>query len=122
MVISADEQILKGLLDALVLDALRDRPNYGFGIREQLHLKLGADAGILKEATLYPLLHRLERNGHLASHHEPGERGSPRKYYRLTPQGREFLDRRIDEWTRVHALLQRTLLKPRPLTEETSDE
>ncbi|TWT21068.1 PadR family transcriptional regulator [Luteimonas marina] len=110
----ADEQILKGLLDALVLDALRAGPNYGFGIREQLHRRLGPDADILKEATLYPLLHRLERNGLLASHHEPGERGSPRKYYRLTPEGRDFLQRRIHEWTRVSALLQRTLLTPGP--------
>lgn len=106
----ADEQILKGLLDALVLDALRVEPNYGFGIREHLHQRLGEEAGILKEATLYPLLHRLERNGLLASHHEPGERGSPRKYYRLTPDGHVFLERRIAEWKRVSLLLQRTLL------------
>ena len=109
---STDEQILKGLLDTLVLHALRAGPNYGFGIREQLDRQFGTDADIIKEATLYPLLHRLERKGLLASHHEPGERGSPRKYYRLTPDGRVFLERRIAEWRRVAALLQRTVLAP----------
>ena len=84
---STDEQILKGLLDTLVLHALQAGPNYGFGIREQLDRQFGNDADIIKEATLYPLLHRLERKGLLASHHEPGERGSPRKYYRLTELG-----------------------------------
>jgi PadR family transcriptional regulator, regulatory protein PadR len=108
---STDEQILKGLLDTLVMDTLRAGPNYGFGIRERLGVHLGADADMVKEATLYPLLHRLERKGLLASHHEPGDRGSPRKYYRLTPEGKVFLDRRIAEWGRVAALLHRTILK-----------
>ncbi len=110
---STDEQILKGLLDTLVMDVLRAGPNYGFGIREQLDIRLGRDAEMVKEATLYPLLHRLERNGLLASHHEPGDRGSPRKYYRLTQEGHVFLDRRIEEWGRVTALLQRTILQPK---------
>ena len=110
---STDEQILKGLLDTLVMDVLRAGPNYGFGIRERLDVHLGQDADMVKEATLYPLLHRLERNGLLASHHEPGDRGSPRKYYRLTQQGQAFLDRRIEEWGRVTALLQRTILQPK---------
>jgi PadR family transcriptional regulator, regulatory protein PadR len=107
---TTDEQILKGLLDTLVMHVLRDGPNYGFGIRERLDHVLGLDAGLVKEATLYPLLHRLERNGLLASHHEPGDRGSPRKYYRLTPDGDAFLIRRVAEWRRVTALLQRTIL------------
>lgn len=108
---TTDEQILKGLLDTLVMDTLRSGPNYGFGIRERLGVHLGQDADMVKEATLYPLLHRLERKGLLASHHEPGDRGSPRKYYRLTPEGALFLDRRIAEWGRVVALLHRTILK-----------
>lgn len=106
----SDEQILKGLLDTLVLHVLLDGPNYGFGIRERLDQLLEGDAGMLKEATLYPLLHRLERGGLLASHHEPGERGSPRKYYRLTPAGHQFLERRVGEWRRVTALLHRIIL------------
>jgi DNA-binding PadR family transcriptional regulator len=39
----------------------------------------------------------------------PGDRGSPRKYYRLTPSGRKFLERRVVEWRRVTALLGRTV-------------
>lgn len=107
---TTDEQILKGLLDTLVMHVLKDGANYGFGIRERLDEVLGADAGLVKEATLYPLLHRLERNGLLASYQSPGERGSPRKYYRLTPAGHDFLDRRVAEWRRVTALLHRTIL------------
>jgi PadR family transcriptional regulator PadR len=107
---AGDEQVLKGLLDTLVLHVLREGANYGFGIHERLGQVLGADAGLMKEATLYPLLHRLERNGLLDSYQMPGDRGSPRKYYRLTPAGRKFLERRVVEWRRVTALLARTVL------------
>lgn len=105
-----DGQILKGLLDTLVLDVLRDGSNYGFGIRESLRARMGDDHGLVKEATLYPLLHRLEARGLLDSHHEPGQRGRPRKYYRLTPEGIDFLEGRIREWRRIADLLTRTVL------------
>lgn len=108
-----DGEVLKGLLDTLVLDELREAPNYGFGIRERLSRRLGTEGGIVKEATLYPLLHRLEERGFLAAHHEPGARGRPRKYYRLTPEGTAFLEHRLEEWRRVAALLERTVLGPR---------
>ncbi|MCP1727403.1 PadR family transcriptional regulator PadR [Natronospira proteinivora] len=108
---ASDGQILKGLLDTLVLDVLSNEPDYGFGIRQQLQLRLGEDAGLVKEATLYPLLHRLEARGLLDSYREPGSRGSPRKYYRLTTDGEAFLAGRIVEWRRIAALLERTVLR-----------
>ncbi|MEA5446590.1 helix-turn-helix transcriptional regulator [Gammaproteobacteria bacterium AB-CW1] len=113
----SDGQILKGLLDTLVLDVLRQGPNYGFGIRERLRSRLGEDAALVKEATLYPLLHRLEARGLLDAYHEPGQRGRPRKYYRLTLEGAAFLEGRIREWRRIAALLGRTVLN----TEQASD-
>jgi len=106
-----DDQLLRGLLDTLVMDLLREGPNYGFGIREALNERLGADAGIVKESTLYPLLHRLAGQGYLASHQEPGDRGRPRRYYRLTEAGVAFLETRLEEWRRVAGVLDRTLLR-----------
>ena len=104
-----NEQILKGLLDTLVLKVLEHGPNYGFGIREALYHQLGDDAVVLKEATLYPLLHRLERRELLTSYRQPGERGTPRKYYQLTAVGHNYLQGRTEEWTKVISLLNRTL-------------
>ena len=108
-----DQQILRGLLDSLVLDVLSEGPNYGFGILQQLNDRLGEAAGLIKETTLYPLLHRLEENEYLRSHLEPGARGRPRKYYRLTPEGWALLKLRIVEWQQVSKLLERTLLRPK---------
>ncbi|QOC22391.1 helix-turn-helix transcriptional regulator [Wenzhouxiangella sp. AB-CW3] len=102
-------QILKGLLDTLVLDLLADGDNYGFGIFGQLLDRLGPDKDLIKEASLYPLLYRLEKRGYLAAYHAPGERGSPRKYYRLTGEGQAFLEMRRNEWRRMAGVLERTL-------------
>jgi len=105
-----NEQILKGLLDTLVLNVLQHGPNYGFGIREALREQLGNEADILKEATLYPLLHRLERRELLTSFRQPGERGTPRKYYQVTSAGLSYLHSRTAEWAKVVSLLTRTIL------------
>lgn len=105
-----NDQILKGLLDTLVLYVLRDGPNYGFGIREALHEQLGDDADMVKEATLYPLLYRLERRGLLLSYRQPGARGTPRKYYKITAEGGTHLEKSMSEWQRVVSLLQRSVL------------
>ncbi|CUS48088.1 MAG: PadR family transcriptional regulator [Idiomarinaceae bacterium HL-53] len=104
------DQILKGLLDTLVLSVLARGENYGFGIREALHTQLGDDASTVKEATLYPLLHRLERKGLLLSYRQPGARGTPRKYYRITDTGKHFLAKQTEEWQKVIGLLTRTIL------------
>lgn len=106
---SDNDQILKGLLDTLVLNVLRDQANYGFGIKEALQMQLGDDADVLKEATLYPLLHRLERRDLLLSYRQPGARGTPRKYYQITSEGLTYLETRTQEWQKVMSLLKRTI-------------
>ncbi|MCH8500736.1 MAG: helix-turn-helix transcriptional regulator [Aliidiomarina sp.] len=105
------EQIYKGLLDTLVLNVLLVAPNYGFGIKESLREQLGDDAEVVKEATLYPLLHRLERKELVLSYRQPGDRGTPRKYYNITRSGHLYLKQQIEAWRQVSALLDRTIFK-----------
>ena len=107
----SDGQVLKGLLDTLVLDALCESDNYGFGILQRLGEHLDGDDGVIKERTLYPLLHRMEARGFVESYYKPGNRGTPRKYYRITIAGRDQLGERVQEWSRVVGLLQRTVLR-----------
>jgi PadR family transcriptional regulator PadR len=106
-------EVLKGLLDALVLGVLAQSDNYGFGILQALAAQLDGDDTLLKDATLYPLLHRLESRKLVDSYFEPGERGTPRKYYRITKAGRALLQSRMIAWRRVAAILGKTLLKGR---------
>lgn len=51
-----------------------------------------------KEGTLYPALHRLERDGLIAGYWETSPAGQRRRYYRMTPAGRARLDSMLREW------------------------
>ncbi len=107
---AASGQVVKGLLDTLVLYILKDADNYGRGILEALDERIGSDSSVVKQATLYPLLHRLERKGFVDAYFEPGARGTQRKYYRLTSKGLNRLEQRRAEWLQVSSILARTIL------------
>jgi DNA-binding PadR family transcriptional regulator len=55
---------------------------------------------------LYPVLHRLERLGHVEARWEAAESGRRRKYYRITPRGKAQLDEERRQWQAVDATLR----------------
>jgi PadR family transcriptional regulator PadR len=89
-------ETLKGHLDALVLATLADGPAHGYAVIEQLKLRSGG-AFELAEGTVYPVLHRLEAEGLLASAWSEAS-GRKRRVYRLTRRGRTSLAGRRREW------------------------
>jgi PadR family transcriptional regulator PadR len=103
---NSSAQVLKGLLDAIVLTVLTEEDNYGFGIIQEVSARLGQDREVLREATLYPLLHRMEGKGLVDAYWRPGERGTDRKYYRITAAGRKHLEARLDDWRQVARVLR----------------
>lgn len=105
-----DGQVLKGLLDTLVLGVLNEGDDYGFGILQKIGERIG-DSLVLKEATLYPLLHRLEEKAFVECYWRPGQRGTDRKYYRIKDGGRSHLAERVGEWKKVAAILTRTVFE-----------
>jgi PadR family transcriptional regulator PadR len=104
-------QLLKGLLDALVLQVLSERDSYGFEIHQTITEQLKEDGDVFREATLYPLLHRLEAREFVEPYWRPGDRGTDRKYYRITRSGSEHLEERIEDWLQVTRVLERTILR-----------
>jgi len=80
-----DAQMKKGVLDALVLAALKTGDSYGYQLSERV-------AGIIEvsETALYPVLRRLEAQELLETYSEEYQ-GRLRKYYRLTGRGRDKL-------------------------------
>jgi len=104
-------EIVKGLLDALVLHVLQDQDNYGFGIVQVLNRRLGEENAVLQESTIYPLLHRLQQKGFLSSYRRPGNRGTARKYYRINKRGRLYLTARLTDWEKVAKILRKVLLR-----------
>jgi DNA-binding PadR family transcriptional regulator len=89
-------ETLKGHLDALVLASLRDGPLHGYAIIAELKRRSGG-AFDLPEGTVYPVLHRLEVEGLLASAWS-SPAGRRRRVYRLTRRGRSALARRRQDW------------------------
>ena len=104
--IDFNAQVMKGLLDALVLGVLARKENYGFGIVREVNSYLGRKREFLHAATLYPLLHRLQSKGLLKSYWLPGARGTDRKYYCITRAGRDYLKKRIEDWREVSRILE----------------
>lgn len=80
-------ELRRGTLILLVLSQLR-QPMYGYNLVKKLN-----EHGIPMDAnTLYPLMRRLEGQGLLKSQWDTGE-AKPRKYYEITPLGREVLEK-----------------------------
>jgi PadR family transcriptional regulator len=98
---------LRGQLDALVLATLRDRPAHGYAVIETLHER-SEGAFALAEGTVYPVLHRLEAEGLLASSWSTVG-GRRRRVYRLTARGESALGEREDEWRRFAAAVEAVL-------------
>lgn len=90
---------LNGGLVSLVLLAVlarSDRDLYGYEIAKQL-ATANDGASIFKEGTIYPVLRALSAGELLTSHVVPSTSGPPRRYYRITQQGRAVLA----EWTSI---------------------
>lgn len=100
-------QILRGLMEIALLRLLRDGPEYGLEILERLRGNAGLNVA---EGTIYPLLHRLEKGGLIASEWRIDPSGGrPRRYYALTSVGADDLGALLDEWRRLSSALNRFL-------------
>lgn len=96
----------------LVLAILGEGESYGYAIIKRVSELSG---GHLQwtDGMLYPVLHRLERQGLVAAKWGSSETGRRRKYYRLTRHGRAQLDAERRRWEIVDETLHRIWLKPR---------
>ncbi len=91
-----DTRLFSGTLDLLILEVIAQGASYGYEIAQTVFERSGGSFE-LKEGSLYPALHRLERQKLLKSFwRETGARR--RKYYRLTADGRKVLAVRKREW------------------------
>jgi DNA-binding PadR family transcriptional regulator len=89
----------------LVLAILSEGDSYGYAILQRVRELSG---GLLSwtDGMLYPVLHRLERQGHVEARWEAAPTGRQRKYYRLTAGGRAHLEEERRQWQVVDAALR----------------
>jgi DNA-binding PadR family transcriptional regulator len=84
----------------LVLGILAEGESYGYAILKQVNELSGGQLE-WTDGLLYPLLHRLERIGHVESAWQDPPEGRRRKYYRITDQGRAELAEQRLQWAAV---------------------
>lgn len=89
----------------LVLAILSDGESYGYAINKRVSELSGGEMQ-WTDGMLYPMLHRLERNGYVEATWGKSETGRRRKYYHLTDQGREELAHQQHQWHVVDSALR----------------
>lgn len=84
----------------LVLAILAEGDSYGYAILQRVR-ELSGGQMTWTDGMLYPVLHRLDRQGHIEARWELAENGRRRRYYRITTLGHEQLARERQQWQTV---------------------
>ena len=90
----------------LILGVLRRESSYGYDIVRQVNEQAGG-AFTWQEGTVYPVLHKLERDGFIRSRWQEADSGRRRKYYAITPSGRTALDEGAEQWQLFYQMVAR---------------
>lgn len=97
--------MMKGSIDILLLSLLNKKDMYGYEIVKTLK-ENSNDLYNMGEGTLYPALKRLENKDWLMSYWENSELGTRRKYYRITDNGKNELNKKLAEWKQINQLIK----------------
>jgi PadR family transcriptional regulator PadR len=97
----------------LVLAILAEGESYGYAIMKRV-AELSGGHLQWTDGMLYPVLHRLERQGYIASRWYASQNGRRRKYYRITREGRAQLEAQRRQWQVVDGTLRSLWMKACP--------
>jgi len=92
--------LLQGTLDLLILRTLAKDPLHGWGISKRIQ-QLSGEVLTVSQGSLYPALHRLEHQGWIISEWKGSELGRSAKFYALTREGKQQLERELENWKRL---------------------
>ena len=99
-------QILKGTLEACILQLIKNKDMYGYEITEQLS-NYGLD--MVAQGTIYPLLMKLEKENLVVSYLKESNFGPPRKYYSITEEGNKYILNFKDVWKNISTTITEIL-------------
>jgi len=105
---SYERELLKGSTDGLVLSVISDRPTYGYELIKELERR-SSGYFHFREGTLYPALHRMEKDGLIEGRWQTLPGGQERRYYYITTRGTEALSRRRITWSNFSAAVRSVL-------------
>lgn len=96
-------QMRKGILDFVILNLLSHGRSHGYEIVQSLKNHKGLT---IREGNVYPILQRLQIDGFIASQSQPSSDGPPRKYFSITPAGRQALEQMNVHWDELINTIQ----------------
>ena len=101
-----EREWMRGAAPLAVLTLLERGEMYGYQLVEALEKDSG---GLLAmgQSTVYPLLYNLEGRGHVKAERRAAPNGRKRKYYRLTAEGRDWLESQRSQWRTLVAAMGR---------------
>ena len=108
MKISITSDMLRGHTDTIILAQLMAGDSYGYQINRAIEMKTGGEYE-LKEATLYTAFRRLEQLGCIQSYWGDEQTGARRRYYTITPYGRETYCSMLAEWEQAKQIIDKLI-------------
>src|SRR5579864_2930001 len=106
-------ELLQGTLDLLILKTLAAGPLHGYGVSLRIQ-QISSERLIVRQGSLYPALHRLERRGWIASEWGDSDNNRRAKYYRITKAGRRQLELEETNWERLAVAIGQILKTVEP--------
>ena len=104
-------ELLQGTLDMLILKTLCWGPQHGYGIAQAIRAG-SAELLQVETGSLYPALHRLERQDWIRSEWRATEHNQRARFYRLTPSGRKQLASEHERWNQLSAAISGLMTPP----------
>ena len=95
-------QFRKGIIEMCVIALIDKNDMYGYEIVQSL-----AEFTDINEGTIYPILRRITKEGYFTTYLKESSSGPARKYYRITPLGKIFLDDLKKEWQDIRAMVEK---------------
>ncbi len=98
------KELIAASTKPLILSIISQKASYGYEISKKVH-HLSNEKIKWKDGMLYPVLHRLEKEGLIESFWKISESGRNRKYYKIKPRGKAVLKTQKEQWIIVNSVL-----------------
>ncbi|MDB6122601.1 MAG: hypothetical protein JWQ71_1594 [Pedosphaera sp.] len=99
-----DKELVAASAEPLILSLLSKGESYGYAIIQEIKTR-SQDQLQWTDGMLYPVLHRMEREGWIESRWVESETGRKRKYYSIKKDGKKALNEQREQWLKVHGVL-----------------
>jgi transcriptional regulator len=107
-----DHELLHGALETLILRALTEAEDHGYGISRRIVAATGGAVEV-EDGSLYPALYRLERKGLIRGDWGLSDARKRARFYRLTDRGRRHLTKQTAQWAAFASGVSKFLLGDR---------